>query len=158
MDVRGLVGIGEDCGLFTTAAIIPFEAGVADTFWDLARFCKSQVARAQAPESIAAGIHRLQNAARSVSDVQTAAYMGAQAFAREMVISNLGNLQIQPDHDPFKLEAIWGPAIPMDFNGQQTVGAATLNGLLCLLHAGQPAMPALLESAEEILNLACSVS
>jgi hypothetical protein len=157
ISVRELVGVGEDCGLFTTAAIVPFEPGASDTFWEVARYCKRQVADVQTRESIAAGIQRLQSAVKYASDVQTAALIGAQAFAREMVISNLGNLGMQLDAGHLKVEAIWGPAIPTDFDGEQTIGAATLNGSLFLIHTGCPAMPGLLDEAERILNLACAV-
>jgi hypothetical protein len=78
-----------------------------------------------------------------------------QVFPCELLLANLGNLPCECDFDDLKLKALWGPAVLMGFQGEQTVGVTTANGSLCTLHSSFAALPAFLQRTERILRSVC---
>ena len=72
----------------------------------------------------------------SHGEVATAAELGAQVFANEVMVTNLGILSFDRQFGPVTLKALFGPAVLTGFEGQQTIDVATVNGALCLLHTG----------------------
>jgi hypothetical protein len=91
-------------------------------------------------------------------DVETAAQLAAGAFARELMVSNLGQIPYESEFGKLKLEAVWGPTALQGLDGEQNVGIATTNGAIRLLHASYSLIPDLLENAESILRAACGDS
>jgi hypothetical protein len=49
-----------------------------------------------------------------------------------------------------------GSSVLRGFEGDQTVGVATANGALCLLHTTFNPQPPLLEVMEQVLPMACA--
>jgi hypothetical protein len=90
-------------------------------------------------------------------DVAGGAQLLAQGFPCELLLTNLGNLPIQFETGALKLKALWGPSVLMGFEGEQTVGVATTNDSLCLLHTSFAPIPSLLERTEGILRSACEL-
>jgi hypothetical protein len=56
---------------------------------------------------------------------------------------------------PVTLIAMFGPAVLTGFEGQQTIGVATVNGALCLLHTSYTPPEGLLEKTQSVLAEAC---
>jgi hypothetical protein len=83
--------VGDDCGIFISAAPSVFEVG-ASGFWELARHAKASVAAGQAREGLEAVNSALQRAVGSGSDIAAAAEFAAIAFARQGMITNVGPL------------------------------------------------------------------
>jgi hypothetical protein len=50
---------------------------------------------------------------------------------------------------------MFGPAVVTGFEGQQTIGVATANGALCLLHTSHTPPEGLLEKIQSVLAQAC---
>ena len=46
----------------------------------------------------------------------------------------------------FKLESLWGPSVFVGMEGEQMIGAATLNGAIHLLHTSYTPIPKLLQT------------
>ena len=88
-------------------------------------------------------------------DVETAAQISAGAFARDLMVSNLGQMPYESEFGKLKLEAVWGPTALQGLDGEQNIGIATTNGAIRLLHASYSLIPHLLENAELILRAAC---
>ena len=88
-------------------------------------------------------------------EVETAAQIAAGAFARDLMVSNLGQMPYASEFGELKLEAVWGPTALQGLDGEQNVGAATTNGAIRLLHASYSLIPDLLENTELILRAAC---
>jgi hypothetical protein len=88
-------------------------------------------------------------------DVATAAQIAAAAFARDLMVSNLGQMPYESEFGTLKLEAVWGPTALQGLDGEQNVGIATTNGAIRLLHASYSLIPHLLENTELILKIAC---
>jgi hypothetical protein len=154
INARPLLDAGESCGLFLGASTGVFDARAMD-FWDIARDARMAVAANQTTESIAAQLSAFRQVVGNGAGVATVAEFGAKVFASEVLLTNLGNLSFNRQFGPVTLEAIFGPAVLAGFEGQQTIGVATVNGALCLLHTSHTPLEGLLEKTQSVLTQAC---
>ena len=158
-NMRKQLGIGEDCGLFVWAGIVPVEPNAHAGFWDLARYAKNVLMSKQSLQDVAIEMAGLEQAMSGGADVSMASQILAQGFPCELLLTNLGCLSsCRFDRGSVKLKALWGPAVLMGFQGEQTVGVTTANGSLCLLHSSFSPLPSLLQHAEELLSSACAAT
>ena len=104
---------------------------------------------------VAAQLAEFRQVVGSGADVATVAEFGAKVFASEVLLTNLGNLSFDRQFGPVTLKAMFGPAVLTGFEGQQTIGVATVNGALCLLHASHTPPEGLLEKTQSVLTQAC---
>jgi len=156
INARAHLRAGEACGLYLGAgAMIPFQPGDSSDFWELARFAKQKISPSQTFQSLSASLHGLEAIMTKDMEVETAAQIAAGAFARELMVSNLGQMPYESKFGKLKLEAVWGPTALQGLDGEQNVGIATTNGALRLLHASYSLIPDLLENTELILRAAC---
>ena len=155
INVRAHLGAGEVCGLYLGGGVIPFQPGDSRAFWELARFAKQELSPSQTLQSLSTSLHGLEAIMTKDIDVETAAQIAAGAFARDLMVSNLGQMPYESEFSRLKLEAVWGPTALQGLDGEQNVGIATTNGALRLLHASYSLIPYLLENTELILRAAC---
>ena len=158
IDIRKLLGIGEHCGLFISAASVSFKPNGETAFWELARFAKRQLAGAQTGDGVTSAIHAIQQAVSKGLGVEAAMQLAAHGFAYEAVVSNLGNLRYETTFGEFKLKALWGPAIGGSVEGGRTIGVVTVNETLHLLHTSYAPVPFLLERIEKVLLATCEIA
>jgi len=154
-NLRNKLGIGEDCGLFFSVGSVSINPRPPADFWEVARFAKSSLSEKQSLGRVAMELEGLEQAMNSGIDAPGAAQFLAQVNPFELSLSNLGKLLVQFDTDSLRLKALWGPAILMGFENEQTVGVTTTNDSLCLLHTTFTPIPSLLPRAADILQLAC---
>jgi hypothetical protein len=154
-NLRNELGIGEDCGLYVWAASVSLNPRTPADFWEIARFAKSSLAEKQSLRRVATELKGLEQAMNSGIDVLGAAQVFAQVLPFELLLTNLGKLSVQFDTGSLRLKALWGPAVLMGFENEQTVGVTTANDSLCLLHIAHTPIRFLLPRAAEILQLAC---
>jgi NRPS condensation-like uncharacterized protein len=156
INVRAHLGAGEACGLYLGGAgMIAFQPGDSRAFWELARFAKKEISPSQTFQALSRSLHRLEAIMTKDMDVETAAQIAAGAFARDLMVSNLGQMPYESEFGKLKLEAVWGPTAVQGLDGEQNVGIATTNGAIRLLHASYSLIPHLLENTELILRKAC---
>jgi hypothetical protein len=155
INVRAHLGAGEACGLYLCGGMVPFQPGDSRAFWELARFAKKELAPSQTFQSLSTSLHGLEAIMTEDVDVETAAQIAAGAFARDLMVSNLGPMPYESEFGKLKLEAVWGPTALQGRDGEQNVGIATTNGAIRLLHASYSLIPDLLENTELILRVAC---
>ena len=156
INARAHLRAGETCGLYLGGGgMVSFQPGDSRTFWELARFAKTELSPAQSLQSLSSSLHDLEAIITKDMDVETGAQIAAGAFARELMVSNLGQIPYESEFGRLKLEAIWGPTALQGLEGEQNVGVATTNGALRLLHASYTLIPQLLENTELILRAAC---
>jgi Condensation domain len=156
INVRPLIDVGESCGVFVSATTSLFD-GEAKDFWDLARDARNNIVANQTREYIAAGLSAFRQVVGTGAEVATAAEFAAQVFANEIMVTNLGSLSFDQRFGPVTLKALFGPAVLTGFEGQQTIGVATVNGALCLLHTGHTPPDGLLKKTQRILAAATSL-
>jgi hypothetical protein len=152
---RRVLGIGENCGVFISAALSDFDLGVND-FWELARQAKADVASGQIRASAEALISHLRHVVGNGLDVTAASDFMAVAFAHEAILTNLGQLPFGGRFGHMELKALWGPCVLQGFEGEQTIGAATVDGSLFLTHTSHIPWEGLLEGMRGVLIEACS--
>lgn len=157
VDARAHLGAGAACGVYLGGGgMISFPFGDSRGFWELARFAKKAISPSQTLASLSASVHGLEAIMTKDMDVETAAQLAAGAFARELMVSNLGQMPYGSEFGELKLEAVWGPTALQGLKGEQNVGVATTNGAIRLLHASYSLIPYLLENTESILRAACT--
>jgi hypothetical protein len=156
INARAPLGAGEACGVYLAGgSIVPFQPGASRAFWELARFAKKEISPSQTFQALSTSSRRLQAIMTKDMGVETAAQIAAGAFARDLMVSNLGQMPYESQFGKLKLEAIWGPTALQGLDGEQNVGIATTNGAIRLLHASYSLIPYLLENTELILRAAC---
>ena len=156
VNARAHLGAGEACGLYLGGGgMISFQPGDSRDFWELARFAKKEIAPSQTFQSLSTSLHRLEAIMTKDIDVETEAQIAAGAFARDLMVSNLGQMPYESHFGQLKLEAVWGPTALQGLEGEQNVGVATTNGAIRLLHASYTLIPHLLENTDLILRAAC---
>jgi hypothetical protein len=160
INVRGALGAGEDCGLFVGAATNGLDSGDFDgspaRFWNLARHAKAGVASGQTEQGIVTVVSALQQAVENRPDVAAVAEFVSQAFAHEAVLSNLGQLPFGSRFGHLKLTSVWGPSVLGGFDGEQTVGVATVEGQLFLTQTSYTPPMGFLEEMQKTLVEACA--
>jgi NRPS condensation-like uncharacterized protein len=156
IDIRKLLGLGEDCAVLVGSGKVPIEPCEATTFWEIARSATTRLGRAQTLQAIRAARRRMFQVMRQGLDVSTAADITAQRFAHEIGLTNLGNLGYPTDFGKLELKAVWGPAGAARFVNTHAIGVATTNGSLRLVQTTFTPVESLLETVEEILISSCA--
>jgi Condensation domain len=154
INARPLLGAGESCGLFLGATTSMFDRQEMD-FWDIARDARIGVAANKTSEKIAAQLSAFRRVVSNGADVATVAEFAAKVFASEVLLTNLGSLSFDRQFGPVTLKAMFGPAVLTGFESHQTIGVATVNGTLCLLHTSHTPPEGLLEKIQSVLAQAC---
>jgi hypothetical protein len=154
INARPLLDAGESCGVFLGATTSVFDRHAMD-FWDIARDARISVAANQTSENIAAQLTAFRQVVGNGAEVATVAEFGAKVFANEILLTNLGSLSFDRRFGPVTLKAMFGPAVLTGFEGQQTIGVATVNGALFLLHTSHTPPEGLLEKTQSVLTQAC---
>ena len=152
LSLRKQLGIGEDCGLFVWAESITMSSTMPADFWDMARFAKASLTEKQSLRRVALETQGLEEVVNSGIGAQGAAEVSAQN-ACELMLTNLGKVNVQLDTGSLRLKELWGPAVLS--SNEQTVGVTTANDWLCLLHTSFTPIPSLLPRAAQILQSAC---
>jgi Condensation domain len=155
VNIRRLLGVGQNCGVFVSAASSVLDLRITD-FWELARQAKADVASGQTRASIEARISHLRHVVGNGLDVAAASDFMAGAFAHEAVVTNLGHLPFGGQFGHVELKALWGPCVLAGFEDEQTIGAATVDGSLCLTYTSHTPRDGLLEAMGGVLSEACS--
>ncbi|CAG4995522.1 hypothetical protein DYBT9275_01658 [Dyadobacter sp. CECT 9275] len=78
-----------------------------------------------------------------------------QAFNHHIMVANLVRVRYSTDFGSLKLKALYGPMVRSGKGMEQTIGALTTNGSLCLTNTSDTPIPGLLAEIEHILAKAC---
>src|SRR5262245_37972962 len=154
INARPLLDAGESCGVFLGATTSMFDRQAID-FWDIACDARIDVAVNQTSENIAAQLAAFRRVVGNGAEVATVAEFVAEVFASEVLLTNLGDLSFDRQFGPVTLKAMFGPAVLTGFQDHQTIGVATVNGALCLLHTSHTPPEGLLEKIQNVLAQAC---
>lgn len=156
MDVRKLLGLGDDCAVLAISAIVPAVPDGLRGFWPAARGITSRLAETNTVEYLADGVKLLSQSIGTL-DVPTAAQLMAQRFAFDFVVTNLGVLAYETRFGNLSLEALWGPAVLSGFENEHVFGVTTVSGRLALCYSSYTPIEPLLAVFEGSLSEACAV-
>jgi hypothetical protein len=154
---RSIVGGGEDCGVFVGSATSTVGVESAG-FWDLARQSKAEIVPGQTLDGVARLISDVSGFLDTAPDVEAAANFGAVAFAREALLTNVGQLPFGSRYGRLKLNSVWGPVVLQGIENEQSIGVATVDGTLTLAHTAITPIDGLLEEMQVVLSEACARS
>jgi hypothetical protein len=143
-DMRALLGAGEDVAPLAGGASLIIEASRQPaSVWQVARMIK-------------AGLVPPRTMSRQPSLPEAMAFL-ASSGGHKLSINNLGRIPFQPAFGTITLEALWGPAILLGYEGERLISAATVNGSLDLLHTSYDPIPSILDVMQQRLTAACAL-
>lgn len=137
--------------------IIPLHLApeIGADLWGLARYCKAAVLPAQSREVASeiskqiGGFLGMGPTPATVSD-----FMHAN-FASRGALSSVGVIPYSTRARDIGLTAMWGPALSTGVDGEQYLGALTLNGKLHLTNTSSLPISGLFSRMESVLARAC---
>ncbi|MGF6492154.1 hypothetical protein ABIE56_000307 [Luteibacter sp. 621] len=107
---------------------------VADDFWDDARRFGGAVGRFNQTEILATGIRAVREAVMPVSDPVEMAAGWAFVYGAEILLTNLGVVDMPRRYGELALDAVWGPMVSTGIEGEQTLSALGFDDRLHLVH------------------------
>jgi hypothetical protein len=156
-EIRDILGLKDECMVSFTNDEISIAPGGSMTFWELARFARHGLSSVKSSESISRMIDLQSTAVSANLTVEQAFQLKRNGFDAQVMISNLGRLPFDSTFGSLKLESLWAPSALRGIEGEQTLGAVTVNGSLHLTHTSPAPIPGLLAGMEEVLRKACAV-
>lgn len=154
MDVRRLLGLGDDCTLLALSMIVRTEPRGLPGFWDVARGIASRLAASRTTAYLAAALGFLSHSIGSL-EVAEAAQLMACRFPFDFVVTNLGLLPYETRFGHLKLDALWGPAVLSGFENEHVFGVTGTDAGLSLTYSSHTPIDSLLERLQR--NLAAAV-
>jgi hypothetical protein len=156
-EIRNILGLKDQCMVSVGGGEISIAPGGSMTFWELARFAKDGLSAAKGTDNISRKINLQSTAVSSNLTVEQALQLKRDALNAQVMFTNLGRLPFDSNFGPLKLETLWAPSALRGIEGEQTLGAVTVNGSLHLTHTSPAPIPDLLAGLEEVLRKACAI-
>jgi hypothetical protein len=156
-EIRDILGLKDQCMVSFGGGEISIAPGGSMTFWDLARFAKDGLSAVKSTENISRMIDLQSAAVSSNLTVEQAFQLKRNAFNAQVMFTNLGRLPFDSTFGSLKLETLWAPYALRGIEGEQTLGAVTVNGSLHLTHTSPAPIPGLLAGIREELRKACAI-
>ncbi|MET7257175.1 condensation domain-containing protein [Dyadobacter fermentans] len=152
---RGALNLDDNFGLNITTQSVFFENQPYLSFWDLARLAKVGLTGTSSVEYTTGYLSFFRDIVFGHNDMQQMLDALKQAFNHHIMVTNLVRVKYKTDFGPLKLEAVYGPMVRSGKGIEQTIGALTTNGSLCLTNTSDTPIPGLLAEIEQILEKAC---
>ncbi|MBB5316628.1 phthiocerol/phthiodiolone dimycocerosyl transferase family protein [Tunturibacter empetritectus] len=156
-EIRDILGLKDQCMVSFGGGEISIAPNGSMTIWDLARFAKDGLSAVKSTENISRMIDLQSAAVSSNLTVEQAFQLKRNAFNAQVMLSNLGRLPFDGTFGPLKLETLWAPCALRGIEGEQTLGAVTVNGSLHLTHTSPTPIRGLLAGVVEVLRKACAI-
>jgi hypothetical protein len=156
-EIRNMLGLEDQCMVSFGGGEISIAPGASMTFWELARFAKDGLSAVKSRKNISRMIDLQSGAVSSNLSVEQAFQLKRNAFNAQVMFSNLGRLPFGSNFGPLKLDTLWAPCALRGIEGEQTLGAVSVNGSLHLTHTSPAPIPGLLAGIEEELRKACPI-
>jgi hypothetical protein len=152
---RGALDLDDNVGLNITTQSVFFDHQRYLSFWDLARLAKAGLGGTSSVDYTTDYLSFFRDIVFGHNDMQQMLDALKQAFNHHIMVTNLVRVRYKTDFGPLKLEALYGPMVRSGKGMEQTIGALTTNGSLCLTNTSDTPIPGLLLEMEQILEKAC---
>ena len=126
------------------------------SFWDLARLAKAGLGGTSSGEYTTGYLSFFRDLVFGHNDMEQMLDALKQAFNHHVMVTNLVRIRYKTDFGALKLKALYGPMVRSGKGMEQTIGALTTNGSLCLTNTSDMPIPGLLAEMEQILEKACA--
>jgi hypothetical protein len=155
VDIRRLISVEDQCMVAFSKANTVIETNSTTSLWELARFIRGTLLPFKTPEGNKPVIKSITGAMASNMNVEEGARFNRAAFSEEVMVSNVGLVPFSPDFVKVTVKSLWAPVMLRGHEPEQTIGVATINGSIHLVHSSWTPIPGLLESVERKLAEAC---
>lgn len=118
--------IQEDFGYYFTTIVTAHTVAPNLSLWDLARAIKSQLKQKMSPEQIFAHLPEAQAFISTLPSADVVKQVLQEINGYDVLISNLGRLNIPQQYGHLQLAAIYGPSATTHIESDRFVGVATL--------------------------------
>ena len=152
---RKALQLDDNYGLNITTHPVYFEGEQQLPFWHLARLAKAGLDGTDTKEHVKNYINFFRDLTFNTADIQKIIDTLKEAFNQEIMVTNLGSVKYGTDFGPLKLKSLYGPMVRSGKGMEQTIGAITTNGSLCLTNTSDTPIEGLLHEMENILVDAC---
>ena len=153
---RRALELDDNFGLNITTHPVYFEPELNPHFWDVARLAKSGLAGTDIVAHVQNYIGFFRELTFNSFDIQQMIDVLEQAFNHDIMVTNLGSVKYLTDFGKLKLKSVYGPMVRSGKGKEQTIGAITSNGQLCLTNTSDNPIPGILKEMENILLEACN--
>lgn len=151
VNIRGLLRLQDQCMDAFSKASTLVETQSAPNLWELARFISTSLAPFKKLEGNQPGFEAIYEAMSSDMSVEEGAQFNRAAFSEDVMVSNLGLVPYDSAFGKLDIKSVWAPVFLRGHDPEQTIGVATINGSLHLVHTSWTPMPGLLERIERKL-------
>ena len=155
INARNQCEVDDTSSMCIGAAIIPVAPGQELDLWSLARRIKSEHAGPRSRSGLTLALQMISDAVAEISDVDGALDFIEPVFAYQVAVSNVGELLRPRRESAVRITSMWGPSNLLGFEGEQLVGAITINECLHLLHTAYSPLPHLLDRVRATLTTMC---
>ena len=125
--------------------------------WQSARKLQSELASSQSLAGIGDVYARIGAADEMPMNAGDLVDAMVRTDGYDLHVSNLKDVQLRETVPEIRLEAIWGPAVLMGIEGEQSVGVVTFDGALRLINTSFTPVEGLLGTARQLILDACEV-
>lgn len=155
---RRALELDDNFGLNITTHPVYFEPELSPYFWDVARLAKSGLAGTDTVAHVQNYINFFRELTFNSVDIQQIIDVLKQAFNHDIMVTNLVSVKYPTDFGKLKLKSVYGPMVRSGKGKEQTIGAISSNGQLCLTNTSDNPIPGILKEMENILLKACNES
>ncbi len=155
VDIRGLIGVEDQCMDAFSKAVSVIETNSPTGLWDLARFIRGTLLPFKTVEGNGPVLSAISGAMATNMNVEEGAKFNRAAFSEDAMVSNVGLVPYSSDFGKVTVKSMWAPVMLRGHDPEQTIGVATINGSIHLVHTSWSPIPGLLESVEQKLAEAC---
>jgi hypothetical protein len=155
INARNQCGVGNTSSMCIGAAIIPIAPGQEFDLWSLARRIKREHAGPVSRAGLTLALQMISDAVANLSDVAAALDFIEPVFAYQVAVSNVGELLSAGKETAIRITSMWGPSNLLGFEGEQLVGAVTVNESLHLLYTAYSPIIHFVEEVRATLIAMC---
>jgi hypothetical protein len=157
VDIRNLIGVEDHCMVAFSKAVTVIEPNSPGSLWDLARFVRKTLLQFKTVEGNGPVLTAISAAMGANMNVEEGAQFNRAEFSEEAMVSNVGLVPYSSNFGKVTIKSLWAPVMLRGHELEQTIGVATINGSLHLVHTSWNPIPGLLESVEQKLTEACQL-
>jgi hypothetical protein len=139
------INAGAQCGVNNTssmcigAAIIPVAGEPGLYPWNLARHIKAEHTVPTSRAGLTSALQTISDAVANMPDRESALDFIDPVFAYQIGVSNIGEVPGTRSDSEVRLTSMWGPTWLLGCDGEQLIGAVTVNGSPFAAHSILPA-------------------
>jgi len=152
---RKALELDDNCGLNITTHPVYFEPQEKQSFWDLARLAKSGLSGTETKEHVEHYLGFFRSLTFNSNDIQKMIDTLKEAFNHQIMVTNLVKVKYNTDFGKLKLKSVYGPMVRSGKGMEQTIGAVSTNGHLCLTNTSDTPIAGLLEEMQTLMAEAC---